>query len=108
MLGGILPFPYSLLLILAGFIGGAVLWQIIASHSGVWNRMQFEGDNVRQLLVKQMTFAVLGMAVLLIISWIIGGPVGGIFRLLASLAEIVFWGYLGAIVLTSMRRSRAS
>jgi type III secretory pathway component EscV len=107
MIPGILPFPLSLLLTLAGFIIGAILWNSIASRSGVWQRMQLEAENVRLMLVKQMTFVVVAMAGFLLLSGLLSGFPGGVFRVLASLAEIIFWGYLGAMLLTSMRRTRA-
>jgi hypothetical protein len=107
MIAGIFPFPFNLLLLLAGFLGGAALWHVIAGHSGVWERMQLEADNVRRMLIKQMSFTVIAMLLLITLSWILGGFLATLLRGLASLAEIIFWGYLGALVLTSMRKSRA-
>jgi hypothetical protein len=101
MLPVLAPFSMAnLLLTLGGFAGGMILWGIIANHSGVWDRMRFDPQPVRKLLLRQMTYAFFAM----LGFWLIGGLLGswGAFLgWMAIVAGIIFWGYLGALMLTA-------
>jgi uncharacterized Tic20 family protein len=107
MLPGLAPFTLlNLLLTLGGFVGGLILWNILASHSGTWERMKFDAPAVQRLLVKQITAVVIIMTGLILLSNVIGGAVGGFLGWMSTVAGIIFWGYLGALAITAFRGSK--
>jgi hypothetical protein len=108
MLPGIPPFhPISLLLTLAAFVGGAILWYIMASYGGIWQRMRLEPETVYKLLTRQISIAVGATALMIILGLILGDPLGNMFRWLSTVGGMVFWAYLGALAVTAARRASA-
>ncbi len=104
MLPGLPPFTtLNMLLTLTGFVGGIIIWNILAGHSGVWGRMQYDPNAVHRLLIRQMMFVVGSIAVLILLGNWIGGMVGSVLNWLLAAAGMIFWGYLGALALTALR-----
>jgi hypothetical protein len=98
--------PISLLITLLGFVGGAILWNSIASHSGVWARMPYQAEDVRRMLVKQMSSVVVVMALLLLLRTLLGEALSTPLGWLLTIAGVIFWGYLGALTVTALRGMR--
>jgi hypothetical protein len=104
VLPGIPPFSgLSLLLTLGGFVGGAVLWQVVASHSGVWGRMRYQEGDITRLLTRQLSIVVGLTAVMILLGALFGEPVASLFRWMSTIGGVIFWAYLGALALTALR-----
>lgn len=103
MLPGMLMSPLSLALTAVGFLAGMGIWQIVASYAKVWARMELDPSPVWALLRTQITIVVGVTMLLIVLSALLGETVGAPFSWLATLGGIVFWAYLGAIVLTGLR-----
>jgi hypothetical protein len=107
MLPGLPPLsPINLLLTVIGFVGGALLWNVAASHSGIWERLRYETEaaNVKRLLSRQMAITVAVTAVIWVLSIVLGsGPLGGLLSWLTAVGGMIFWAYLGAMALTAWR-----
>jgi hypothetical protein len=106
MLPGLPPLsPINVLLTVIGFVGGALLWNVIARHGGVWERLRSETEsaNVKRLLSRQMAITVAVTAVIWVLSIVLGPPLSGPLGWLTAVSGMVFWGYLGAMTLTAWR-----
>jgi hypothetical protein len=106
MLPGIPLSLFSLVLTIAGFVGGAVLWQILGSHSGIWERLRSESEsaNVKKMLTRQMTGVVVFTGLMIVLGLVLSEtPLGGLFRMLSTAGGIIFWAYLGAMMVTAWR-----
>lgn len=106
MLPGLPPLsPLNLLLTVIGFVGGALLWNVVASHSGVWERLRYETEsaNVKRLLSRQMGITVAVTAVIWVLSIVLGDPIRGPLSWLTAVGGMIFWAYLGAMTLTAWR-----
>ncbi len=103
MLPGMAPSLASLMLTVAGFVGGVVVWNIVASSGGVWERLRWEPDNIKRLLTRQLSVVVIVTLVLALLSALLGGFAGSMLGWLSTVGGIIFWAYLGALALTAWR-----
>lgn len=103
MLPGLEPLSFlNIILTVGGFVGGALFWQIIGTHSGLWKRMEWDPDSGRRLLTQQLSFVVVVTALMMLLGVLLGAsPLGGLFRWLSTIGGIIFFAYLGALLITA-------
>lgn len=94
---------------IAGLCGGAILWNIVGSHAGVWDRLHFETEahNVRRVLNRQMFVVVVLTFAAIMLSYLIPAPFAEIFTVLTIVGGIIFWSYMGAQIVTAWRAMKA-
>lgn len=95
--------PFAWLLTLVGLAGGMIIWGQVASHAGVWGRMIYQAGDVWRLLLVQTAIVTAVMVGLMIIGGLLGNTLGAPARLFATIAGVLFWGYVGALILTAAR-----
>lgn len=107
MVPGIAFTPLGWMVTLVGFVGGMVVWNWIAGHGGIWGRMRYQAGDVWRMLLIQTAIVAGVMALLLFLGGVLGSTLGAPFRWVAILGGMIFWGYVGALLLTAIRGALA-
>lgn len=109
MLPGLEPFTsLSVSMSLLALVVGVAVWTWLISTPTLKQRVIVQSHEIRQMLLKQMTIVIFVLVGLLLVGNLFAGTIiGGVFSLLSTLGGMVFWGYLGALVLHIVRSGKA-
>ncbi|NJK79561.1 MAG: hypothetical protein HC914_06515 [Chloroflexaceae bacterium] len=103
------PFtPLSVTLSLLGLVLGVAIWTWLTRSPSLRTRVYAQAREVRSMLLRQMSFTVMALLGVLLLSRVFAGNIiGDALSLLSIIGGMVFWAYVGALVLHIVRSGPA-